>query len=271
MDDYSLEFQNINGLQILTSPKLLRERSIFIAYATRQHGVSPHPFDSLNCAYHVGDEPANVKLNRTILTQALSLDMSRLVGAEQVHGNSVRVATEDDAGSGAFSQESALEDTDGTVTSVKNMPMMILTADCLPVALVDKTGQVVGAVHAGSEGVYLEIVPRALQLMGSSFGVKPEGVAAFIGPGIRSCCYEVSDERARDFSGKFGAEFISHKICLDLPGVVRKQLLEAGIGEADIHDSNLCTCCRDDLFFSYRRDGTCGRQAMIVVRMVDGE
>ncbi len=255
----------------MTSPKLLRERSILIAYTTRHQGVSSHPYDSLNCSFNVGDTAANVKLNRTILTAELGIDMSSLVAAKQVHKNAVKVVTEADIGLGALSYESALDDFDGMITRDGSVSLLINTADCLPVALAGKDGQVVGAVHAGSEGVYLEIVSRALQQIESSFGVKPEGMTAYIGPGIRACCYAVSEERAVDFSGKFGLEHISHKIFLDLPGLVKKQLIEAGVGEADIYDSNLCTCCRDDLFFSYRRDGKCGRQSLIVAKMVDGE
>ncbi len=267
MGDYNLELKIINGLNVLTSPELLRERSMLIAYTTRTRGVSSPPYDSLNLGLHVGDVAGDVRQNRHMVTDDLRIPMKRLTTAKQVHKDVVTVITENNAGAGAVSYETAIDDTDALITNVSDTPLMILTADCLPVALASKDQHVIGAVHAGSEGVYLEIVLRALELMKSSFKVVEEDMLAFIGPGIRACCYEVSDERADIFKAKFGKDAVTGDRHLDLPGIVRSQLLAAGVKDEDIYDTGLCTCCREDQFFSYRRDGKCGRQALIVANI----
>jgi hypothetical protein len=89
-----------------------------------------------------------------------------------------------------------------------------------------------------------------------------QSVYAFVGPAVGPCCYEVDEARAAVFNQRY-VERAAGKIWLDLPGVVREQLLEGGVDPSRIKDSGLCTCCRKDLFFSFRRDGVCGRQMAV--------
>lgn len=215
----------------MTSPKLLRTRSTRIIFTNRTAG---------NLAFHVGGNPKKVAENRRRLLDTLGLDINRLTTADQVHGARVVRVTEKEVGSGAFSDEDAIPATDALVTNLKNTPLVIFLADCLPIILVDCFKQVIGVVHAGREGVYLKIVPETIKLVKKSFASSPGDILAFIGPGIGPCCYPV-----------------------DLREVVLEQLESEGISKENIYLREECTSCQNDLFFSYRKEKTCGRQAAI--------
>lgn len=215
----------------MTSPKLLRERSNLIVFTNRTAG---------NLAFHVGDDRKKVAKNRRRLFKLLGLDINRLTTANQVHGTKVVRVTEKEVGSGAFSDEDAIPLTDALITNLKNTPLAVFLADCLPVILVDYFKQVIGVVHAGRKGVQSEIVPETLRLVKKSFASSPGDVLAFVGPGIGSCCYPI-----------------------DLHQIVVEQLMSEGILKEHISMSEECTSCRNDLFFSYRKEKTCGRQAAI--------
>ncbi len=136
--------------------------------------------------------------------------------------------------------DALLEDSPGAVVAVK-------TADCIPILLVDPSRRAVAAVHAGWRGTAAGIGQRAIEAMGLRFGTLPADLEAAIGPGIGECCYEVGPE----VSSRFGGEGRGH---LDLPGINRRQLIEAGVTPGRIYSSNLCTMCRPEEFHSFRRD-----------------
>ena len=137
--------------------------------------------------------------------------------------------------------DALLEDVPGCVVAVK-------TADCIPVLLVDGRRRAVAAVHAGWRGTAAHIVERAVARMAERFGSAPEDLHAAVGPGIGPCCYEVGPE----VRAEFGAQ---GKGPLDLPAENIRQLAHAGVTQARIYASNLCTRCRAEEFHSFRRDG----------------
>ena len=137
--------------------------------------------------------------------------------------------------------DALLENTPGAIVAVR-------TADCIPVLLVDERLRAVAAVHAGWRGTAACIVQRALESMRERFGTSPADLHAAIGPGIGPCCYEVGPEVA----AQFGAQGRTH---IDLAGANRRQLVEAGVTPGRIYASNLCTMCRPEDFYSFRRDG----------------
>lgn len=254
---YELELTTENGLPVLASPKILRERSILICFTTRLGGVSLEPYDSLNLAYHVGDDPKRVTENRARVLTALGLDAARLTTARQVHGNAILEVNGKNAGAGAVNEGD--ENADALMTSLIETPLAVFTADCIPVILADTVTRKITVVHAGWKGIYSLIVPRALASLKDAAQSETDSVQAFIGPAIGPCCYEVDEARA----GLFDEKFVNRKAGktrLDLPAIVRDQLAQAGLDPGRITDSGLCTCCRKDLFFSFRRDGICGRQ-----------
>jgi polyphenol oxidase len=136
--------------------------------------------------------------------------------------------------------DALLSDTAGRLVAVK-------TADCLPVLLVDPAHRAVAAVHAGWRGVVRQICRRTADAMCRHFVTRPQELHAAIGPGIGACCFEVGPEVAAEF-GQSG------RVHVNLEETVRCQLLDAGIPPAQIHVANLCTMCRADQFWSYRRD-----------------
>jgi YfiH family protein len=141
-----------------------------------------------------------------------------------------------------------LDEVDGHATALPGLGLLVLVADCLPVALIGDGRAAM--LHCGWRGLAGGIVERALQ----SFDTPP---AAAIGPGIGQCCYEVGGEVLRAFAGYEGA---ADGRMLSLRGIARAKLEAAGVTR--IEDVDLCTSCRADLFFSHRRDnGVTGRQA----------
>ena len=136
--------------------------------------------------------------------------------------------------------DALLENTPGSVVAVK-------TADCLPILLVDERLRAVAAVHAGWRGTVAGMAQRAVEAMGAQFGSLAGDLDAAIGPGIGKCCYEVGPEVA----AQFGQQGRGH---VDLAAANRRQLMDAGVTPERIYASNLCTMCRGEEFYSFRRD-----------------
>jgi polyphenol oxidase len=144
---------------------------------------------------------------------------------------------------------------DALVTNEVGITIGVRTADCVPLLLVDPQTRTVGAVHAGWRGTAAAISQRAIEKVSLDFGVSPQHVYVAIGPCIRLCCYRVGPEVAARFEGIL-PEVISSGISqqIDLAEANRRQLLQAGVLSDHIDDCRLCTSCRLDQFFSYRRD-----------------
>ena len=200
-------------------------------FFTRKGGVSKSPYDSLNVSTLVGDEPEAVTENLTRIKTVMGERPSAWV--RQVAGDGV-VGVE---GPGFAGEGDAL------VTGERGYALVVAIADCVPVALVGEG--IMGMVHSGWRGTLSGISGKAASGMGGE-------VRAYIGPGIRGCCYEVSEELADRFAGRFGAGVVSGRY-LSLPGAIRRDLEQAGVGE--VHDLGLCTGCRTDLFYSHRKEG----------------
>jgi YfiH family protein len=212
------------------------------AFSARLGGVSEAPFDSLNLGILTGDGPEAVAENRRRLAAALGLNPEQVVFALQVHGTRLIDHSEP--------LEEGLPEADGHIVQEPGVAPLVLAADCLPVALYGKGG--LAMVHAGWRGLAEGIVGAAAAAV--------DATAAAIGPGIGLCCYEVGDEVLDAFADLGGR--IADGRMLDLPGVARRRLAEAGVER--IESADLCTSCERELFFSHRRDhGRTGRQAGI--------
>ena len=202
-----------------------------IWFFTRKGGVSEPPYDGLNISTLVGDDKDAVSENLSRIRTAMRDRPSAWV--RQVAGDGV-VEVE---GPGLAGEADAL------LTHGKGYALVVAVADCVPVALVGEG--VVGMVHSGWRGTLAEIGGKAARRM----GVK---LRAYIGPCIRGCCYEVSEELAGRFAERFGPEVVSGRY-LSLPDAIGRNLEEAGVEE--VHDLGLCTGCRPDLFYSHRKQG----------------
>jgi polyphenol oxidase len=222
-------------------------------FTSRHGGVSPKPFDSLNLGRLTADDGANIDANRDRVAAAVGLPRARFLYGRQVHGTTVRRATEPPGDARPAADE------DGQATALEDAAALVFAADCLPIVLAAEGA--VAALHGGWGGLAGGIVAEGVKALREVGGTGP--IRAAIGPCARGCCYEVGEERFAHFTHVPDARVGERN--LDLPAVARHDLAEAGVEE--VHDLGLCTICRPDLFFSHRADGgVTGRQAGVVWR-----
>jgi hypothetical protein len=219
---------------------------------TRLGGVSTAPFDSLNLALHVGDDPARITQNRKMLREQLKLP-AEPCWINQTHGTQTVILEQD-----------VSRDADAAVTRVAGTIAVVMTADCLPILLCNRAGSEVGAIHAGWRGLQAGVVQSALAMMNSP----NHQLMAWIGPGISQACFEVGDEVRTAFIDSmpdaqtfFSANRRGHWQC-DLAGLAEQVLKAQGVGEVgrDAH----CSYRDADRFYSYRRSATTGRMAALI-------
>jgi len=265
----ALRTVTVNGLTYMESDVLGTRH----AFTTRFGGVSEGIYASLNLGANRGDEPERVRENYRLIGKALSIAPERLVFSRQVHEAEVRLVTAQDSQGDLFAPTPYAAD--GLVTVEKDVPLIIFTADCIPVLLSDPAAGVIGAVHAGWRGTVLDIVGIAVKKMKAAGGSSAQDIRAAIGPGIGSCCFETDSEVPRAIRRVLGSEadaFIERrtpeKAMVDLKGVNRALLLRAGVLPEHIDVSEECTRCNPDKYWSHRyTDGQRGSQASIIVRV----
>jgi len=204
--------------------------------------------------------------NRKAFLGRQNIEHSDLVCAKQVHGSGVRLVERKDCGRGALSYDTAIDDTDALVTADKNIPLGVFTADCLCVFIYDSGNQIISLVHAGWRGTKEKIVSKTLRLMAKEFNSKPSDIIISFGPSIKDCCYEVG----ADFREKFPGDVKERgkRFYLDLAGANKKQLADCGIPERNVFDPGICTCCKTEDFFSFRREGPLAGRQMSVMMLV---
>jgi copper oxidase (laccase) domain-containing protein len=213
-----------------------------VAFSTRAGGVSEGPFESLNLTHGAAwwdfrDREENVAENRARVCAAIGADAGRLTDNIQRHTALVHRA-----------RPGRREIGDALWTDERGTPMLALGADCALIALVRTNGDrpAAAVVHAGRMGILGGVIEAAVGALGGR-------IAAIVGPTIGPCCYEVGEDVAAPYRERFGAGIVSGDR-LDLPTAAEVGLREAGC--ASVERVDLCTSCRADLFFSYRRDGT---------------
>jgi polyphenol oxidase len=216
-----------------------------VAFTTRVGGVSEGPYASLNLGRKSGDVPERADENRRIACDAIGADVEKLALNFQVHSACVLRAAPGMRG----------EHADGLWTDEPGLPILAMSADCLPIVLarVGKPG--VAVLHAGWRGLLAGIVAAGTDALGG------EKLVAAVGPAIGPCCYEVGDEVAAPFRARFGDDVVRGSR-LDLWTSAERALLAAGVERVDRFDR--CTFCEPETFFSHRRDaGITGRQGVI--------
>ncbi|HUA04622.1 MAG TPA: polyphenol oxidase family protein [Solirubrobacteraceae bacterium] len=226
-------------------------------FTTRRGGFSEGPYTSLNMGRMTDDRFDAVARNRARVQELAGVPTAMIF---QVHGTSVRtVSGMDELGVAMAPDEDVdLPRADGQATRLHGVAPMVLTADCLPIAVAGDGA--VGMLHAGWRGLAGGIVAagvRAVRDLGADGSLE-----AAIGPGAGGCCYEVGDEVFELFAEH--GNRVRHGRNIDLKAIARDQLERAGVEV--VHDVDLCTICADEsLFFSHRRDhGVTGRQAGLV-------
>lgn len=226
-----------------------------MVFTTRAGGASSSPYDSFNLGGHVGDDPAAVAANRERLAHVLGLDPGRFVWMEQLHTNTVTVVDGPQAG--------PVEATDAVVTREVGLVLCVLVADCVPVLLADHSAGVVAAAHAGRLGARNGIVKKTVEEM-VRLGANPGNIQALMGPAAAGESYEVRADMAADVERHLpGSRTKTRKGTsgLDLRAGLVRQLLSLGVTHVDADPRDTVT---DTDFFSYRREGTTGRQAGVI-------
>lgn len=149
---------------------------------------------------------------------------------------------------------------DSLATNIRNIGLVIRTADCLPIFLYDKDKEVIGLIHAGWRGLESDIIGAFVARIKKIYNINEESLTVAIGPAINKNCYEVGNDVVGSLSGIYNYlnEFIEeagrNKCYLDLKLLSKRRLLQAGVREENIEISDLCTHCNSDLFYSFRRD-----------------
>lgn len=231
-------------------------------FLSRVGGISEPPFSSLNFDTRNGDDIKNVEHNKTTAGRLFGFDASRVLTINQSHGNDVLIIDKPVKDISGLSKTSA----DAIITNQYGIAIGILTADCVPIMVVDPVKKIIGIVHAGWRGTAKRIVQKTIETMVKHFGSGKKEILAAIGPSIGQCCYKVDEVVAKEFGDN---EFINKEDdCwrLDLKKANLSQLMDSGILEKNISIEDFCTSCRNDLFFSYRKDGKItGRQLNFIM------
>lgn len=232
----------------------LGDSNLICAFSSRKDG---------NMSLSYGDA-SNSLANRESFLGGLGIDHRDLVCAKQIHASSIAYVTEEKKGSGALSYNTSLPATDSMVTDKRRLPLAMFTADCLSIFLYDAKTPFIGLIHAGWKGTRENVTAKTMQFIKKQFQTDMANFYVSLGPAIRSCCYVV-DKSFSDFF-PFGLEKREEFYYLDLARINRQELLEAGVKEQNIFDSQICTSCQNQEFFSYRREGTsCGRMVSAVM------
>ena len=231
----------------------LRLRGARAVFSTRRGGVSGGPYESLNLGILTDDDPERVIENRRRVARAAGVAPERVGMGWQVHGADL-LEWNAPPSERAYAEPRGrlLPRVDGHLTVEPNLALLVLVADCYPVALSD--GARTAMLHCGWRPLAGGILERAVE----RFDQSPE---AAVGPGIGGCCYEVGPEVLEAFADLDG---VANGRMLDLRAVIARKLAASGVTRVQHVDH--CTSCRPDLYFSHRRDrGVTGRQAGLAV------
>jgi YfiH family protein len=224
-----------------------------VAFSTRLGGVSEGPFASLNVGKRTGDDEERVRENRSRLCAAVEIDPLASTMARQRHGSALRRAE----AMGLPSEADVFPECDALWSDEPGRGMLLVTADCLPIAIARTGGDrpALALAHGGWRGLLAGVVEAAAAALGSA------AKAAAIGPAIGPCCFEVSEEVAGRFRDAFGDSVVrGGKVDLWQAG----ELALRAAGCASVERFDICTSCHPELFFSHRRDrGLTGRQGVI--------
>lgn len=219
--------------------------------------------DFINLAVTLKNVDAKSKDDMLSVCKEGNFNFKNLTSNVQIHSDIVNVVEKCDIG--------LKKDGDALITNLTNTPILIFTADCVPIALIDKKNKAIGLIHAGWRGTYSKIVKNTIDKMIEKYNTNPEDIVSVIGPSIGRCCYEVSEELIEKFNtiltNKDEKFYIikEGKYHLDLWNVNEQILKECNVKKENIINLNICTSCESDRFHSYRKhDKTNERIGMIL-------
>jgi len=195
----------------------------------------------------------------------LGINYRDLICAKQVHGKNVEYVTSAHKGKGALDYKSSFADTDGFVTDQKNVPIAILTADCLSVFIYDPKRPAIALLHAGWRSTEKNICAQGVNLMQEKFASQPKDLFVGFGPSIRACCFEVE----KDFKSNFPCGLISRagRVFMDIARVNQVQLINSGVLKKNIFDPEICTFSDYENYFSFRKEAQASGRLISVIML----
>lgn len=255
----------------------LEEAGFANGFSTRVGGTSPMPEQALNLAGFNDDTAENILENRRRFLKLFpgAAPEWALAGCWQVHGSDVRLMKNLIDAKPAADARGDTAYCDAIVSNARGVLAGVKTADCVPILIGDPNTGAFAAVHAGWRGTLAEIATKALGRMTTEYKTRPQDVCVAIGPAAGACCYEVGTDVIDPFRNSFPSqdsftETSAGHASIDLLKANREQLLAAGVDPQKINIAPLCTMCRTDLFFSYRREknvaGKVGRLMSVIGR-----
>jgi len=236
----------------VTKPAPVRVRRVV---TTRAGGRSSGAYSSFNLGDHVGDDPSAVAANRRRLAEGIGVPPQRLVWMDQVHSRTVAVVDGPLPG--------PLAATDAVVTAARELPLVVVAADCVPVLLADEESGVIAAAHAGRVGARIGILSATLAAM-RSLGARTERISVLLGPAVCGQCYEVPEPMQRDVEAHVSGSASRTRAGtagLDIRAGLRRALLAEGVGA--VAQDPRCTMESEELF-SHRRQAPTGRLAGVI-------
>ncbi|MBU0519433.1 peptidoglycan editing factor PgeF [bacterium] len=242
---------------------------MFTAYPTAYfdhfvyHDIFP---DSITAAFslkNIFENPAEVDpvVHRRKLIERISGDSHTMVGSKQVHGAAI-LETDKEGFQDGF---------DAFITMQPRLYLTVAVADCLPLFFADDAGQVVALVHAGWRGTEKSICKKVVTALHENFQVAPERLTVLMGPCISQSAYEVGPEVAEQFPSEAICKGKDDRWYLSLKKANLSQLRAAGVRDDHVYYDDRCTFAHDNLFFSYRRDGSAAGRMIAAIGITNGK
>jgi polyphenol oxidase len=230
-------------------------------FSTRHGGAA----GSLNLMEASSDCRDQVEENKRRFLAALYLEDASLITMHQVHSKHVHIIDE-------HTDLLNPRKGDALITRRENAALAIKTADCFPILIADPMHKAIGAVHSGWRGTLSGILPETIQAMQREFRSNPAELFVAVGPGIRSCCFEVGKEVMQSFREVYPDQAIGQAITdrpekywIDMCNILKIQMDDAGIRADYRYDLGICTCCNTSDFFSYRAEGAASGRMMAII------
>jgi polyphenol oxidase len=252
----SLVYRSLNGLSFYQYSLFQDQPALVHGIFSRQGGISQGVYAGLNLSFSVGDEAQRVVHNRELVQRTLGIE--GLQSLRQVHGKEAVII--DSPSKGSFRPEARSGDI--LMTRIPGQGLMIKQADCQSILLYDPIHQAVANLHCGWRGNVTNVIGEAVERMKTVYGTLPADLIAGIGPSLGPCCAQFIH-----YEQEIPEPYWKYQIrpyFFDLWQLSRDQLTAAGVLENRIAIAGICTVCRGDLFFSYRKNKITGRFATVI-------
>ena len=268
-----LKINEIYNLAYITEEEDKTPENFVMGFSARHGGMSGGHLESLNMSFNRGDEFMNVVENYRRFSSALELQSNLIYVNHQVHGDKIRIITEETLNE--FPPKTGYHEEiqyDASITNCKGVTLTVTHADCIPVIFFDEENHCIGAAHSGWKSTALDIAGKTALAMKDNFKTDLKKLKVWIGPGICKECFQVREDVYKHFSKytEMTEKISEEHYIVDMKNIIKVSLCEIGVSEENIKDFELCTCCNSGLFFSHRRDkGATGAMSAFVAMRKD--